>query len=68
MISTVVLTVALFGTIARTSVAETIVNFLASTPPNLTLLVVFKFVPVMVTVSPLFAVVGELAVIVGKGS
>ena len=50
---------------ALISVEETIVNLLASTPPSLTLLALPKFVPVIVTVSPLFAVVGVKEVIVG---
>ena len=63
--SMVELIVALFGTIALTSVAETTLNLLATTPPSLTLLALPKFVPVIVTVSPLFAVVGANEVKVG---
>ena len=58
---------ALVGTVTVSLLPETILN-LAGTPPNVTDVVVARFVPLNVTVAPFFAVAGTTAVTVGVGA
>lgn len=55
-------------TTANSCVGETSINSFAGTPPNVTLVAVFKFVPLMVMVVSGKALVGTKPVTVGAGT